>query len=196
MKPLAAGALIAATGLVAAQQPDGAVRVSLADGRASISAQQATLAQILAEYSRVGGVRIETASPLPRQPISVDLANVSERQAFEVLLRGVGGFVAVPHATAADARDGLSEFARVVIVSMSRPADIAHGAGPAANTAAPPAPQPPSATQAMFPVAPGVNRLLGPDGQPVPDDQADGPIVQQPAAPPAAGTRKRRGGSD
>jgi hypothetical protein len=167
------------------------LRLALAAGRVSISADRVSLAEILAEYSRIGGVRIEAPAGFSAVPVSIELSNVPERQAFETLLRGVAGFVVVP--APVDGRMTSSEFARVVIVPNGGP-DSRKAAAVSPANPPPVAPSQP-AVAGSFPIAPGVNRLLGPDGQPIPDDQADAPIVQ-PLPAPAPHAPKRRPGGD
>jgi hypothetical protein len=174
-----------------ADQPH--LRVVFDRGRVWVSADGVSLAEVLGEYGRLANVRIETGAGLPAAPISIELAGAPEQEALATLLRGAAGFVLVPRPTAAGPAE--SQFARVVIVS--------NAAASPARTAAAMQPSPPAvvtspaapAAAGSFPVAPGVNRLIGADGQPIPDDQEVGPIVQ-PIAPasPQGKARRRPGG--
>ena len=67
------------------------VTVSLADGRATIVARNATLRQVLAEWARVGGTRIVNLERVAGAPDNFELRNVPEAKALATLLRSVAG---------------------------------------------------------------------------------------------------------
>ena len=111
--------LIAALALVALADASPApadVRFSMHDGRVSIVASEATVAEILAEWARVGGTRIVNPEALPRDRVTIELIDVSEEQALGVLLRHVGGYIAARReGVAADA----SRFDRILLMARS-----------------------------------------------------------------------------
>ena len=72
------------------------VRVSMHDGRVSVVAHDATVRQILAEWARVGQTRFVNADRVPGGPVSIELTDVPEEQALDILLRSVSGYVAAP----------------------------------------------------------------------------------------------------
>jgi len=153
-------------------QSAGGVRVVIQDGRVTLSARQASLSAILAEWARVGQSTIVNGDVVSPTPITIEFSDVSEQQALQILLRSTGGFVAVPRSGEAG---GASAFARIVIL----PASGISSTGSAAITRSP-APLPPPAVPAPVPQpiatqTPGVTRLIGANGLPVPDDQDDGP---------------------
>jgi hypothetical protein len=139
------------------------------DGHVTLSARQASLAAILAEWARVGQATIVNGDMVTATPITIELSDVSEQQALQMLLRATGGFVAVPRPAPAP---GVSTFARIVIVPMTVAASTANAT--AARTYAPPPAVPAAVPPQPVTQTPGVTRLIGPNGLPVPDDQADG----------------------
>lgn len=163
------------------------VQLSLHDGRLSLSATNATPAQIFQEWSRAGDVLIVNAERMPDTPLTLTLENVPEEQALETLLRSVTGYLARRRT---DPETGSSVFDRIVIMPTPVAARPAAAQTPAASRPAtgvvfpqapPPQaqplsrpPQPPNQPQGI-PQGPGVIRLIGPDGRPVEDDQADAP---------------------
>ena len=75
------------------------LRVSIEDGKVSIDAQDVTVRQILNEWSRVGKTRIVNVERLGGEAITIKLDAVPERQALDIILRNVPGYVASPRAT-------------------------------------------------------------------------------------------------
>jgi len=104
------------------------VQLSIDGGRVTISAKNATVAQILAEWSRVGHTKIVNAERIPGGPVTLELANVTEREALQVLLRSVSGYVAAPRA---EMIANASQFDRIMVMPTSSPARPA-APGPAA----------------------------------------------------------------
>jgi hypothetical protein len=190
-----AGVVFAAIVAAGATLHADTVQLSMHGGRVSLSATNATPAQIFDAWSRAGGVLIVNAERMPATPLTLTLENVPEEQALETLLRPVTGYLARRRA---DPDPDRSVFDRIVIMptpAAPRPvatAAPAPAAAPAPRPAtalfppsSPPQAQPPAQTQQQPPAGiqqgPGVMRLIGPDGRPVEDDQADAP--QQPYTP-------------
>jgi hypothetical protein len=195
--------LVAATAVSATAD----VTVAIANGRVTVVAKDATLRQILSEWARVGQTKIVNLERVSGGPITIELMNVPEEQALDILLRPVSGFMAAPRVTQTGA---LSRYDRIVVMptlAQPRPPLTAAAAPPPGPTFTP-QPQPPpfsaddeaeATGQAQrapvfntFPqpqvVYPGttpqpVNPQLGPNGQPLNGQQ---PVVQQPAASPYA----------
>ncbi len=144
------------------------VQLSLRDGRLTLVAVDATPAQIFDAWSRAGGVQVMNAERMPSAPLTLTIQNVPEEQALDTVLRAVTGYMARRRPSPAP---GASVFDRIIILptpASDRPATTPAltAAGRTAPTAAPPA---------IFPQGPGVGRLIGADGQPMEDDQADAP---------------------
>ena len=74
------------------------LRLSIEDGKISIDAQDVTIRQILNEWSRVGRTRFVNLERLGGEPITIKLDGVPERQALDIILRNVPGYVASPRA--------------------------------------------------------------------------------------------------
>lgn len=168
------------------------VELTLRAGRVSLVATDATPAQIFDAWSRAGGVAVINADRLPSTPVTIRLDDVPEEQALETVLRSVSGYLARRRVVADASR---SLFDRIIILATPVTARITAPAPPpparAAGTPAPVFPQPPAiqeaprpdaaaasqpaAEPAGIPQGPGVVRLIGPDGQPMEDDQAGAP---------------------
>jgi hypothetical protein len=137
--------VLALTGVLAAALPAAAraeVSVTLANGRVTVVAKDATVRQILTEWSRVGQVKIVNVERVPGAPISLELKDVPEDQALDLLLRSVAGYLAAPRAAAVP---NASRYDRVVIMA-SAAVPRSPSLSPAPMAAAPPifnaAPQP------------------------------------------------------
>src|SRR5882757_8688144 len=90
------------------------VRVTMQqNGRVSIVAKDATVRQILTEWARVGQTKIVNVERIPGGPVSIELNNVPESQALEVLLRAMSGYIAAPRAV--DVAN-LSRFDRIIVM--------------------------------------------------------------------------------
>lgn len=98
------------------------VHVTMQNGRVSIVAKDATLRQILTEWARVGQAKVVNVEKIPGGPISIELIEVPEQYALDVLLRTLSGYVAAPRA---DVAAGLSIFDRIIVLptlASARPA--------------------------------------------------------------------------
>ena len=77
------------------------VQLSLRNGRVTIIARDATIRQILAEWARVGNTKVINAERIPGGPLTLELKDVPEAEALDVLLRTLSGYIAAPRATLA-----------------------------------------------------------------------------------------------
>jgi hypothetical protein len=168
------------------------LHLAIQDGRVWLTADGASLRDILAEWARVGQTQILNGERVQGGPLTLQLTGMPESAALDLLLRSAGGYVAVARDASRATAPATSRYGRIVIVPASAgPADAVRFAPPA-----PPAPPlvapPPAATvPEAIETAPGVRRLIGPDGLLVPDDQGDAP----PPAPTSPTTLQRgRGG--
>jgi hypothetical protein len=114
------------------------VQLSLSNGRVTLVAKDATLRQILTEWARVGKLKIVNLERIPGGPLTLELRDVPEGEALDILLRSLSGYIVAPRATqVADAS---------VYDSISVMPTIATPAARTAAAAPPPAPfTPPSA---------------------------------------------------
>lgn len=172
---VAAAALTAV--MAVAATASASVQLAIRDNRVWLTAERATIAEILAEWSRVGATQMVNMERVSSPPLTLDLRGVPELDALDVIMRSAGGFVAVSRAAGAGSA-GLSRFSRLVLV----PAAAGGSTRAPVLTAAPPAP--PVTVRAPLLTESGAQRLIGADGQPVPDDQDDAPPPPQQPAPP------------
>lgn len=156
------------------------LQLSIQDGRVSLDAQDVTVRQILTEWARIGKTRIVNAERISGGPVTLKLDRIPEKQALEIVLRTVPGYMAVPRVTmVADA----SVYERILIMPTTT-----------AVAAARPTPAAPSFPGFAMPGAPGganVTQLRAmppppPGGQVEPPepaaDQADDPAIAAAAA--------------
>jgi len=72
------------------------VQLTMRNGHVTLVAKDATLRQILAEWARVGNTQIVNGDRVPGGPISLELSDMPEKQALDILLRSVSGYLAAP----------------------------------------------------------------------------------------------------
>ena len=101
------------------------VRLQFNNGLVSVSAQNAPLRQILAEWAKLGGTTFVNAERVAGAPVTLQLDNVSERHALDVLLRSVSGYMV---AARPPGLTGASNFDRILIVPTSTPPPVSAGA--------------------------------------------------------------------
>ncbi|MCU1384325.1 MAG: hypothetical protein JWL71_3022 [Acidobacteria bacterium] len=105
---LAAAALLFAVSTASAE-----VRLTMQNGRVSLVAKDATVRQILTEWARVGQTKIVNMERVPGGPVTLELTNVPESQALEILLRTLSGYItAVRPVDVAN----LSHFDRIIVM--------------------------------------------------------------------------------
>jgi hypothetical protein len=161
------------------------LQLALRDGRVTIIARDVPLTDLLAEWSRLGQTRIVNAEKLAGPRLTIELVDVSERDALDILLRSAAGYIAAPRP--AD-RPGTSRYDRVTILASSRaPAAAAVSAPPESPRASSASPSYPAAAAA--PAAPAQEQPADPD--PTPDftsPQGGQPIPQvRPVVTPLPG---------
>jgi hypothetical protein len=147
--------------LVAASTASAQVQLTMQDGRVSLIAKDATVRQILTEWARVGQTKIVNMERVPGGPITLELNNVTEAQALDVLLRALSGYITAPRPV--DVAN-LSHFDRIIIMptlAAARPATLS-------------APPPP-----VFQQTPQFTPLPADDA----DDDRPAPNVPVPGAP-------------
>lgn len=163
----------------------GELRLSIANGRVTIVAQDVTIRQILDEWSRVGQTRIVGAERLTGPTVTLELHDVPEGRALESLLRSASGYIAKPRVDTV----GASTFDRILIMPTSRPPAMSAAPPPTFNNPrpqpqvimpnvvvdddaepngiVPPGSVPPQQQQQQFPGQPPVQPGMQP-GQPMP----------------------------
>src|SRR5215510_13622679 len=114
MRKSLSGAIVMSLLMASVSSAD--VHVQLRDGRVSIVAKDATIRQILTEWARVGQTKIVNVERIPGGPMTLELTNVPEQQALDLLLRSVSGYMTAPRPVAVA---NLSQFDRVVVMPTS-----------------------------------------------------------------------------
>jgi hypothetical protein len=150
-----------ATAGFASSAAAGELTVKIAGGRATVIAKDVTLRQILAEWARVGNTRVVNGEKLVGGPMTLELVDVPEKDALDILLRSAAGYMTGPRPAGVA---GASLYDRVMILATSRP--------PASTgSAAPPSPFSNRTAIQQLPQAP-------------PDDDDGEPGDQGPVPPP------------
>jgi hypothetical protein len=145
MKVLCITAAAAFASLLLSSPASADVKLSLHDGRVTIVAHDATVRQILAEWARVGQINIVNLERIPGAPQTIELTNVPEAEALDLLLRSISGFIAAPRQTPASAT--ASQFDRIVVMpTMAAPKPPASAATAPVPSMFPQPMQPPQPT--------------------------------------------------
>ena len=117
MKKFTLAAIVALLSVPAAPASAGDLRLSIANGRVTIIAQDVTLRQILDEWGRVGQTKVVGAERLTGPAITLELRDVPEGRALETLLRSASGYIAKPRSGTM----GASAYDRILIMAASTP---------------------------------------------------------------------------
>src|SRR5262245_53673858 len=127
------------------------LRLGFREGRVTLVARDVSVRQILAEWAKVGGTQVVNLDRISAAPVTLQLNGVPERQALEVILRSVAGYVAAPRRPE---NPGVSQYDRILVMAVSNPPAAAAGA-PGRPVGAPPA-FPPAPREIVTPTpAPG-----------------------------------------
>jgi hypothetical protein len=114
----------------------GDLALSFKGGLVTVNATNASLREILAEWARQGQTRVVGLEKVTGAPMTLVLKDVTEKQALEVLLRSLAGYIAAPRPAGAT---GTSFYDRIVLL----PTSVASAAPPPSarpNAFAPPPP--------------------------------------------------------
>jgi hypothetical protein len=115
------------------------VNLQFSDGRVSLRAQNATVRAILAEWARLGGATIVNGDRVAGAPVTLELANVPESQALDIVLRTVAGYMLGPRRAGTV---GASAYDRIMILPTSVAPRNPPPPTPAAASARPVLPRP------------------------------------------------------
>jgi hypothetical protein len=143
MKALKIASIVAFVSATTGSAAFAEVQLTLQNGRVSIVAKDATVRQILAEWARVGQTQILNVDKIPGAPLTLELTNVPEAEALDVLLRSISGYMAAPRAVMAT---NVSQFDRIVVMPTT-----AAPRPPVSASAAPPSPMQQPQFQQPFP---------------------------------------------
>src|SRR5918999_2939413 len=83
---------------VATTAAAGELTLTMANGRVTVIAKDVPLRQILAEWARVGNTRMVNAEKLMGGPLTLQLVDVPEKEALDILLRSAAGYMTAPRA--------------------------------------------------------------------------------------------------
>lgn len=183
--PLVVGAVLL---LAASHASAGELKLSMANGRVTLIAQDVPVRQILAEWARIGNTKIVNAEKVVGPAVTLHLIDRPEREVLDAVLRHVAGYVAAPRA---QGNAGAAVYDRVFILATSNPPAYTPVAtaptftrpqtpvpmpddDPVDPNGIPPGAQPPGGQPRMLP-QPG---MPGPQAMPVP-----GMMGNQPGAP-------------
>src|SRR5688572_29647405 len=92
------------------------VKLQFDGGLVTLSAQNAPVRTILAEWAKLGGATIINGDRVAGPPVTLELAGVSERQALDIVLRSVAGYIVAPRPAGST---GASAFDRIMILPTS-----------------------------------------------------------------------------
>ncbi|MBF8299669.1 MAG: hypothetical protein HW394_39 [Acidobacteria bacterium] len=92
------------------------VKLQFNSGQVTLSAQNAPVRVILAEWARLGGATIVNGDRVAGPPVTLELTGVSERQALDIVLRSVAGYMLAPRRAGSP---GASAFDRILILPTS-----------------------------------------------------------------------------
>jgi hypothetical protein len=166
----AAAGLVALTGSAAFAQQ---VQLTIKDGRVTLKAENASVRQILDEWTRVGQTRIVNAEKVTGPPLTITLVDVPERDALDTVMRQAAGYAVVERT--ADVPNA-SMFDRILVMGRTTPVTQTASAGSggsssgSAATYTPPEPAAPADEQIAMadeppqPAAPVVNPYGGNGG--------------------------------
>lgn len=103
--------------LVAPARAQQVLKLEIQNGRVSLEANAVPARQILAEWARIGGTKVVGAEKITGAPLTLKLVNMQERQALDIILRNVAGYMAAPRL--ASATPGASDYDRILILPTS-----------------------------------------------------------------------------
>jgi hypothetical protein len=94
----------------------GELTLQFNDGHVTLAAKDVSVRQILMEWERLGNTKVVNADKVTGGPVTLELSGIPEKQALEVLLRSVAGYVAAPRAAETE---GPSQFAHILLMPPS-----------------------------------------------------------------------------
>jgi hypothetical protein len=164
MKILTALAFSVLGVVTAASTASAQVQLTMDRGRVTLTARSATIRQILAEWERVGQTKVVNGDRLPGGLLNLELPNMPEQQALDIILRSVSGVLFAPRTELA--AGNISAFSQIILM----PPSIAPPPSSGSSTPLPPA----FGQQTTYP-----QQMQFQGQQPASDDD-DRPTVAQP----------------
>jgi hypothetical protein len=170
---------IAFVALVAAPAHAQSVTLEIKDGRVNLDATNAPARAILAEWARVGGTKVVGAEKISGGPLTLKLVDTPERQALDIILRSVAGYMAAPRM--ASATPGASAYDRILILPTTSTAPTSNAN---ASVRTPSNPGPTAGTERRVPPRPpGMQVPPDSNESEAPQEAADASDTGVPAPP-------------
>jgi hypothetical protein len=88
------------------------IQLELRNGRVWLVAIDVPVRDILREWARLGGATIVNADQIESEPVTLELSDIPERLALDVILRDVPGYILAARADGS----GVSVFDRILII--------------------------------------------------------------------------------
>lgn len=155
--------------LLSAAQAQQSLTLDIKDGRVNLDATSVPARQILAEWAKVGGTKVVGADKITGGPLTLKFVDMPERQALDIILRNVAGYMAAPRL--ASAAPGASGYDRILILPTSSP--VASSANNTNAVRLPTTPGQMTGTERRVPPRPPGLRPADADADPVPDPDPD-----------------------
>jgi hypothetical protein len=183
---LVAGLALVLAGSLRAEA--GTVSLKLHNGLVTIDAKDASIHQIIAEWQKVGRTLFIDADGLAGPPITLQLSDVPERQALDLILKSAAGYMAAPRSMLVP---NASVYDRIFVLASS----VAPPAPPPGAIRRPPVvlyPQSPNQNprqipvfRPRFPARPPANGDQDNDSDDEDDDAAQAPAASPVVTAPA-----------
>lgn len=93
------------------------ITIAFRDGRVDLSARGVSAREILSAWARIGGVHIVNDDAIPDAPLTLELVDVAEGDALDVVLRAAAGYVAAEREAAIPGRSTID---RIIILPTSK----------------------------------------------------------------------------
>ena len=103
--------------LAAASTASAQVQLTMESGHVSLIAKNATIRQILAEWERVGQTKVVNGERVLGGALNLELTNMPEQQALDIILRTVNGVIFAPRTRLAGGN--VSAFAQIILMPPS-----------------------------------------------------------------------------
>jgi hypothetical protein len=169
----------AVVGFLAVPAQAQSVKLEIQDGRVNLDATGAPAGAILAEWARVGGTKVVGAEKITGAPLTLKLVDTPERQALDIILRSVAGYMAAPRLASAAA--GASAYDRILILPTSSTPTTTANANTSVRTPSNPAPV--AGNQRRVPPRPPGMPTADSNESEAPQEVADGSDTGVPAPP-------------
>jgi hypothetical protein len=93
------------------------LRLQIHEGRVMLDALEVPAREILAEWTRVGATMFVNVDRIAGPPLTLHFIDLPEREALDLVLRGISGYLAVVRLAGAP---GASAFDRIYLLATSR----------------------------------------------------------------------------